>query len=609
MIHKSVWLLLPLVALVGCNNDSDDNSNTSAAPLSLNILHINDHHSHLEGDSQSLTIAGQDTEFSAGGFPRVAAKIAERESALENVLKLHAGDAITGTLYFTAYEGEADAELMNLVCFDAFALGNHEFDRGDEGLRKFLEFLANGSCQTPVLAANVVPEVGTPLAPTAVDDFIKPFIVKEVAGQKVGIVGIDIGNKTRNSSSPLASTQFLDETETAQSAINELEAAGVNKIILLTHYQYENDLALAEALSGVDVIIGGDSHTLLGDFSSFGLTSAGPFPTERTNADGDKVCIAQAWQYSQVVGELNIQWNAEGVVESCSGVPHLLLSDDIIREDDQGNEYSPQGTERREILNAIDAAPQLSIVTEDPTVAGALANYTQQLDTFRNEVVGTATEDLCLERIPGEGRSNLPSCDGNTAERSGDIANIVAQAFLFLSKNADVSIQNAGGVRTDIEAGDITIGDAYTLLPFANTLVDLTMTGAEIRQVLNEAVTFAHAPDGSTGAYPYAAGLRWDVDMTRSDGNQLFNIEVRGRSETQWRALTETESLNVVTNSFTGGGRDGYITFGTVTEDGRSVDTFLDYAQSFVDYVRAQTTISKPALEDYSTQSYIPPAK
>ena len=609
MIHKSVWLLLPLVALVGCNNDSDDNSNTSAAPLSLNILHINDHHSHLEGDSQSLTIAGQDTEFSAGGFPRVAAKIAERESALENVLKLHAGDAITGTLYFTAYEGEADAELMNLVCFDAFALGNHEFDRGDEGLRKFLDFLANGSCQTPVLAANVVPEVGTPLAPTAVDDFIKPFIVKEVAGQKVGIVGIDIGNKTRNSSSPLASTQFLDETETAQSAINELEAAGVNKIILLTHYQYENDLALAEALSGVDVIIGGDSHTLLGDFSSFGLTSAGPFPTERTNADGDKVCIAQAWQYSQVVGELNIQWNAAGVVESCSGVPHLLLSDDIIREDDQGNEYSPQGNERREILNAIDAAPQLSVVTEDPTVAGTLANYTQQLDTFRNEVVGTATEDLCLERIPGEGRSSLPSCDGNTAERGGDIANIVAQAFLFLSKNADVSIQNAGGVRTDIEAGDITIGDAYTLLPFANTLVDLTMTGAEIRQVLNEAVTFAHAPDGSTGAYPYAAGLRWDVDMTRSDGDQLFNIEVRGRSETQWRALTETESLNVVTNSFTGGGRDGYITFGTVTEDGRSVDTFLDYAQSFVDYVRAQTTISKPALEDYSTQSYIPPAK
>jgi 5'-nucleotidase len=606
MVRKSVWIVLPLVALVGCNSDSDNNN--SAAPLSLNVLHINDHHSHLEGGSQSLSIAGQDTEFSVGGFPRVAAKIAEREWALDNVLKLHAGDAITGTLYFTAYEGEADAELMNLVCFDAFALGNHEFDRGDEGLKKFLDFLASGSCQTPVLAANVVPEVGTPLAPTAVDDYIKPYVVKEVAGQKVGIVGIDISNKTRNSSSPLATTQFLDETETAQSAINELEANGVNKIILLTHYQYQNDLVLAEALSGVDVIIGGDSHTLLGDFSSFGLTSAGPFPTERTNADGDKVCVAQAWQYSQIVGELNIQWNAEGIVESCSGVPHLLLGDEIVREDDQGTEYSPQGDELQAILNAVGAAPQLSIVTEDATVASALANYTQQLDTFRNEVVGTATEDLCLERIPGQGRSGLPSCEGNTVERGGDIANIVAQAFLFLSKNADVSIQNAGGVRTDIEAGDVTIGDAYTLLPFANTLVDLTMTGAEIRQVLNEAVTFAHASDGSTGAYPYAAGLRWDVDMTRSEGDQLFDIEVKGRDETQWRALTDTETLNVVTNSFTGAGRDGYVTFGTVTDDGRSVDTFLDYAQSFVDYAKEQTTFNKPALGDYSTQSYTAPA-
>jgi len=308
------------------------------------------------------------------------------------------------------------------------------------------------------------------------------------------------------------------------------------------------------------------------------------------------------------VGELNVQWNADGVVESCVGVPHLLLGDDIVREDGGGNEYAPEGAELQAIMDAVESAPQLSIVTEDATVANALANYTQQLDTFRNEVVGTATEDLCLERIPGQGTSSLPSCAGTTGARGGDIPNVVAQAFLFQSKNADVSIQNAGGVRTDIEAGDITIGDGYTLLPFANTLVDLTMTGAEIRQVLNEAVAFAHAPDGSTGAYPYAAGLRWNVDMNRAEGDQLYNIEVKGRDETQWRALTDGETLNVVTNSFTGGGRDGYVTFGTVTDDGRSEDTFLDYAQSFVDYVSEQGTISKPAMDDYSTQSYTPPA-
>lgn len=608
MFRKTAWLAISVVALTGCGSDNDNNrNNAQSSAFTTNILHINDHHSNVEEGSQTLTIAGQETEFSAGGFPRVSAKIAERAAALDNVLKLHAGDAITGTLYFTSFEGEADAELMNQVCFDAFALGNHEFDRGDEGLKTFLDLLDSGSCSTPVLAANVKPQVGTPLAPFAEGDYIKPYIIKEMNGEQVGIIGIDIANKTRNSSSPAATTEFLDETETAQATIDELEAAGVNKIILLTHYQYDNDLALVENLSGVDVIIGGDSHTLLGDFEDYGLTAAGPYPTERNNADGEKVCIAQAWQYARVVGELNVTWNENGVVESCAGTPHLLLGDAIVREDANGDDYTPEGNEARAILDAVAGDSQLSIVQPDASSAQILAFYTNQLDSFRNEVVGTATEDLCLERIPGEGRSNLPSCAGTTAINGGDIANLVAQAFLFLSKNADVSIQNAGGVRTDIETGPITIGDAYTLLPFANTLVDLTMTGAEIEQVLNEAVDFAHVTGGSTGAYPYAAGLRWDVDMTRTEGQRLFNIEVRSRDETVWRPLEDSETLNVVTNSFTAGGQDGYVTFGTVTDDGRAVDTFLDYAQSFVDYVLEKGTLSKPMLEDYSTQSYTAP--
>ena len=130
------------------------------------------------------------------------------------------------------------------------------------------------------------------------------------------------------------------------------------------------------------------------------------------------------------------------------------------------------------------------------------------------------------------------------------------------------------------------------------------MTGAEIRQVLNEAVNYAHTD--SSGAYPYAAGLRWLVDMSRTSGDRLYDIEVKERDATQWRALTDAETLNVVTNSFTAGGRDGYVTFGTVSDDGRAVDTFLDYAQSFVDYTREVGTLSKPAADEYSTQSYIP---
>ncbi len=602
MLRKLPLLLVPAVVLTGCGGDDDDN----ASALTLSILHINDHHSHLEADSLTLEIAGQETEFSSGGFPRVVAKIAEREVALDNVLKLHAGDAITGTLYFTSFEGEADARLMNQVCFDAFALGNHEFDRGDEGLKQFLNDLSDGSCDTPVVAANVRPAVGTPLAPVSATDYIQPYIIKEVDGQQIGIIGIDIKNKTENSSSPLATTEFLDETETAQAMIDELKDQGINKIILMTHYQYDNDQSLAAALTDVDVIVGGDSHTLLGDFSAYGLGGSGDYPTLVSNADGDTTCVVQAWQYAQVVGELQVRWNEDGTVAECSGTPHLLLGDEIVREDAEENEYTPSGDELAEIESAISADPQLSLVSEDAATAALLAYYTTQLDTFRNEVVGTATEDLCLARIPGVAYGD-DSCSGET-ELGSDIANIVAQAFLYLSKDADVAIQNGGGVRTDIFAGDITIGDAYTLLPFANTLTDLLMTGAEIRTVLNEAVDYAH--DNSSGAYPYAAGLRWKVDMTRTAGDHLYDIEIRGRDENaNWVALQDTDQLTVVSNSYTAAGKDGYITFGTVSNDGRATDTYLDYAQSFVDFLLEKGSINKLAAADYSTQAYTGPAE
>ncbi len=609
---KALALAIPAATLIGCggsssnsNNDAnDDNNDQNGTPLSLNILHINDHHSHLEEESITLDIAGQDTEFSSGGFPRVAAQIAAREAELDNVLKLHAGDAITGTLYFTSFEGEADADLMNQVCFDAFALGNHEFDRGDAGLKDFIDELHSGSCQTPVLAANVVPQVGTPLAPNASDDYIKPYHVFEVDGHEVGVIGIDIKNKTQNSSSPLATTQFLDEATTAQAMIDELKASGIDKIILMTHYQYENDLQLAAQLTDVDVIVGGDSHTLLGDFEQFGQASAGDYPTIVTNADGDTTCVVQAWQYAQVVGELNVQWNNDGTVESCSGTPYLLLGDEILREDAEENEYTPAGDELAAIESAIAAAPQLAVVTPDTAAQQLLDTYTAQLDEFRNEVVGTASEDLCLARIPGRAYGD-ENCSNESANGS-DIGNVVAQAFLYLSLEADIAIQNGGGVRTDIFAGDITIGDAYTLLPFANTLTNLEMTGAEIRQVLNEAVDYAHNPEGSSGAYPYGAGIRWTVDMNRPAGQRLYDIEVQERGTSDWTALTDADQLTVVSNSFTAQGQDGYVTFGTVSNDGRAVDTFLDYAQSFVDYVEEVGTISKPAAEDYSTQSYTP---
>ena len=121
---------------------------TTAQAGELKILHINDAHSHLKPDSRmGLKLTGESTRVKSGGMPAVVAKFKQLQAAGGNVLKLHAGDAVSGSLFFTLFKGEADAAFMNEVCFDAFALGNHEFNEGDTGLAKFLDFLKSGRLQ------------------------------------------------------------------------------------------------------------------------------------------------------------------------------------------------------------------------------------------------------------------------------------------------------------------------------------------------------------------------------------------------------------------------------------------------------------------------------
>lgn len=571
----------------------------------IRIVHINDHHSHLRADGRmDLELGGEKTRVRAGGFPSVVTLYDRLTAGRDNVLKLHAGDAITGDLYYTLFKGEADAALMNEVCFDAFALGNHEFDDGDAGLAHFLDQLNSGRCRTPVLASNVKPEVGvSPLAKNSETDYIQPWVIQDVGGVQVGIIGIVVANKTKNSSSPDETTQFLDETATAQKMIDELTGKGVKHIVLLTHYQYRNDLALAAKLTGVDVIVGGDSHTLLGDFADVGLISAGAYPTLAKDAAGNTVCVAQAWQYAAIVGELNVSFNDDGTIASCDGMPHLPLADSFRRKNAEGKRVELEGEARAAVIAGIEAKPELSIVAEDEKAAAILARFSDQVDRLKGQVIGEVTEKLCLERIPGQGKSAL--CDkSETASQGSDIANLVAHAFRDMSRTSEIAIQNSGGVRVDVAAGPYTIGDAYTLLPFANTLVELDMTGAEIHAVLEDALDYALSEGGSTGAYPYAAGLRWDVDASAEKGGRFSNIEFRGPADGAWVALDTARTYKVVTNNYISAGRDGYLTFKDVVKDGRVVDTFLDYAQSFVDYVKKQGSIGKLPAADYSTKSF-----
>ena len=594
--------------LAGCGDSDNDpvvDAPVTGKPMSLTVLHINDHHSNLDEASSALDLkrnaAGEreEVKIALGGFPRVTATMNALAAGHDNVLKLHAGDAVTGTLYFTLEEGKADADLMNTVCFDATAVGNHEFDSGDAGLKKFVDFLhADGACRTPMLSANVTPGAASPLG-----NAVQPSTVVERDGEKIGIVGLTVAAKTQNSSRPDAGTVLGDERAAAQAEIDRLTAQGANKIVVLSHIGYAADRALAAQLKGVDIIVGGDSHSLLGPASmrDYGLSPAGDYPTRVSNADGDTVCVVQAWQYAAVVGELTVDFDEAGRVTACEGTPHVLI----------GDSFGEQTAEQRAAIDAdIAASGFLRVTAPDAAAQAKLEPYKQALSAFGDVVVANAPANLCLRRVPGTtrdaSRSRLPGCneDPSVIAHGGDVQQLVADAFLNQGKlfgGADASLQNGGGVRVDVSAGDVTVGDIYTVLPFDNTLVTLTMTGAEIKSAIEDALQ--NVATGSTGAYPYAGALRWHVDMNQAHGSRVSALEIRAANGA-WGAIDPTASYRVITNDFIADGQDGYTTLGTVKGERRE-DTFLAYADAFFRYAQQNPTLARPAASEFSTQVFV----
>lgn len=572
-------LLFAGVGLTGCDGDDPAPRGNTA----LTILHTNDHHSYLDGASYDLTVGGEPVRVQLGGMSRVAGAI----KALKNdhSIVLNSGE-LNGTLYFSLFKGKADFDVFNEMGLDAYEIGNHEFDEGEATLNGLIQ-----RAKFPVLGGNVQPTAASPLYGAA----LRPYIIKEVQGEKIGVIGVLKVSKTVGSSMVTDAVHFQEEVQSVRDNVAALEKQGVNKIIVLSHLGYDGDIDLASKVSGIDVIIGGDTHDLLdttGELKTLGLAPTGEYPTIKKAPDGKNVYIAQAWEYAHGVGHLEIEFTPQGDVVTAKGNIHLLVDEPFQVKNTAGTFVNASAEKTQALRNTFGALKTVRLQTPDPAVEKVIQPYRTELTTFQTKVIGSVAETQPFDRIPSAfGAGQKPT--GSYA------AYVVADSFLKYMPKADIAIQNAGGVRTQFLQGAFSVADAYTMLPFSNTIATITITGAEVVSVLEDAAEYA-LNTTSTGAFPYASHLRYDVNKSAAKGSRILNVEVRNRQTGLWSAINPTAKYKVVTNSFTALGKDGYTTFATAIAANPSVQENFEvaYVVPLIEYFTNHLTGNAlPALD------------
>lgn len=492
-----------------------------APDYQLRVLHVNDTHANIENTPRQITA------------------INEHRNGNTNNLLLHAGDVFSGTLYFNEFKGLADLELMNLAGFDAFTFGNHEFDLGTETLLPFVQ-----SAEFPFVSANVDFSddalmkrlQNNTYTAKPHDGKIYDGIIKNVNGEKVGIFGLTTA-ETTSISSP-GDVKFEEYINSAKASVKAFKKQGVDKIIALTHIGYndgggDNDLELANQVEGIDIIVGGHSHSQLNE----------PVVVDKYK---EPTVIVQANEYSKYLGELDVSFDKKGKVIAYDG--------ELISIDAKNTEGS-------------------YIFAEDPAAAQILAKYKPIVDAKKKQVVGTTAVDLI---------------GGNPAARTGEtnLGNLIADGMLDKAKainpNTVIALQNGGGVRTTLKAGPITLADVMTVLPFSNALAIMEISGAELKTALEHSVS---AAPSASGGYLQVAGMRFTYDSSKPVGTRVQSVEINQNGE--YTSLVDTQNYFAATNIFTAKGGDGYSVFADIYADGRvSEPGFVDW-EIFSDYIQS----------------------
>jgi 5'-nucleotidase len=533
-------------------------SAAAARDVDVQLLGLNDFHGHLESTTPG-TIAPDPASprVPAGGAEYLATHVRAKAAENRNTLVVSAGDLIGASPLLSAlFHDEPTIEAMNRIGLDLNSVGNHEFDEGAAELLRMqrggchpvdgcLDGTGFGGAHFRFLAANVVrADSGKTLFP--------PYAIRKFGGIKVGFIGMTLeGTPDIVSPSGVAGLDFLDEAETANRYARELRRKhGVRAIVVLLH-----EGGVQSATGGINTCDGISGPIV--DIVNRTTKAVDLFMTGHTHAayncviDGRPVTSASSFGRLLTDIDLKLDRHSRDVVEVAAN--NVIVTQNVFKADD--------------ITQLID-------------------RYTAIAAPLRDRVIGRVSADIT--RTPDDSGENAAG-------------NLIADAQLAATSAAGTgaavaAFMNPGGVRSDIAAGDVTFGEAFTVQPFGNSLVTLTLTGAQLLEVLKQqwcsqdAARVLLPSAGVHYTYSASAAAALVGQPCAGAANPVTGLTIGGA------AVDPAASYRVTVNSFLADGGDKFTVLREGTDRlGGSVDT--DALEAYLAPSLTGTPIAPPALD------------
>ncbi|WED24425.1 bifunctional metallophosphatase/5'-nucleotidase [Vibrio sp. JC009] len=559
--------------------------NRKNKPVRMTLAHINDTHSYFEPQSLQLNLDIDGEKISPyvsnGGFARIATRAKQiklqAQQSGRKFMFFHGGDCFQGTLYFSLFKGEANAEMLNALKIDAMALGNHELDMGNEPVAEFL-----GRINFPLLSGNWNISEESESKKVRLDDKSNlisynavekraDWIVKHVNGEPVAVFGLSI-DKMAEIANADPDTPFMNTIETARQTVKAMHQQGINKIILLSHNGYELDQELAKAVEGISLIIGAHSHTLQGDFSSLGMNTEDEYGTKVNGTH-----IVQAGLHSQSIGHCDIDFDEDGNVVHFAGKNELLIGRRLCI--DASLQEVHQDCTHEKAHHYLAQHENVVICKRDPHVHSLLEDkYIPRVRELQASKIGEVNRTLRHVRVPDH-------------MGGSEIAPLVAESFMHkmnaLGHQIEFAIHNAGGVRTSLNPGPISVADiAGKLLPFAVPIGVYRIKGKYIATALEGAINNAtnNGVIGTgSGSYPYAYNLDYIYKPENPAGSRIINLKIY-QDGLGWAEVEPEKLYSGTSSAYTMKGKEGYE--GLTEMQGSGTVTHYSMADCFIDFVR-----------------------